>query len=39
MIHLDLLGLVIDLAPIHLNIVADPTGGLLAAWCTDRFGW
>jgi hypothetical protein len=28
-IHLDLLGLVIDLAPIHLNITADPTGGLL----------
>jgi hypothetical protein len=28
-IHLDLLGLVIDLAPIHLDIVADPSGGLL----------
>ena len=28
-IHLDLLGLVIDLSPIHLDIVAIPGGGLL----------
>jgi hypothetical protein len=28
-IHLDLLGLVIDLAPINLDITADPAGGLL----------
>jgi hypothetical protein len=28
-IHLDLLGLVIDLSPIHLDITAQPGGGLL----------
>jgi len=30
-IHLDLLGLVIDLAPIHLDITAVPGGGLLGS--------
>jgi hypothetical protein len=30
-IHLNLLGLIVDLNQIHLSITADPTGGVLGS--------